>query len=789
MRTIIRGVIALTAGLAASSIMAGVNELTALGPEGGRIFDVEFARAEPGVVYMAAPPGFFRSTDGGSSWQLTRKDFPNFQLVLDIAVDPTDSKRVYLAAGEQILVSHDGGLTFSLSFLPNRQGLLTRIECGPDGVVYAPDGTKMYRSQDHGRTWEQAGAFPLPHSLTHALAVHPTDSRIVYVSLFGEAIMVSQDSGAKWAPVSANPAIRETIDVAIDRTNPLRLWAGTVSGVYRSDNAGADWTQTLDAFTLRVEIDPVNSQLVYAMPDPAGTVMRTTDGGANWSALPQHFGNTSIAGLAIHPAQPERMITYSDGIWLSVDAGALWGRGNTGLVATGIRRIVPVRGTSSRYIATSHSGVHRLDADDNMPRAVDNARLGILSTPSNVEIVDLAVTRTATLDALVTIFALDQLARSVDGGARWERIDRPVASARPGSLAFSPGAPGTLYVATSEGVFSSEDLGDTWTPRNTGLPSGNIIGRLVSTSDPAVIYAVGSDSAGVSSGLFRTTDRAQSWAATALPAGPVGGVAAHPSDPQIVYVGHEQNLLRTTDGGATWTRLNSDFDTDYYNDVAVDPSDARVVYASANQRVMRSTDGGATWERLVVTQDFYASSTAVAIDPLEHNAVLVGSLGLGLRQLSIRPDLQLTMTAPASMVANVTGAFTLQVQNRGPYHAREVRVVTQLPATAANISATSGAGSCSVTGQQAVCTIESLKANTTATITLNAAGSSGPFSVQASATANETDLNAANNSASAQVTVGAAPAQLSNSGSGGGGGAMWPLMLMALLGLAGFRRA
>ena len=141
---------------------------------------------------------------------------------------------------------------------------------------------------------------------------------------------MSQDSGATWALVSANTAIRETMHVQIDGTNPLRLWAGTVSGVYSSDNAGADWTQALAEFTPRVEIDPLNSQLVYAMPSPAGTLMRTNDGGANWSALPQHFGNGSIAGLAIYPAEPERMIAYSDGIWLSSDAGALWTRGKHG---------------------------------------------------------------------------------------------------------------------------------------------------------------------------------------------------------------------------------------------------------------------------------------------------------------------------------------------------------------------------------------------------------------------------------------------------------------------------
>src|SRR5262245_26265084 len=99
--------------------------------------------------------------------------------------------------------------------LANRQGLLLRVECGEDGVVYAPDGAKIYRSQDHGQTWQQAGAYPQAHDFTFSVAVHPTDSRIVYVALFGEGIFGSQDSGATWAPATANPAIRETMHVEI----------------------------------------------------------------------------------------------------------------------------------------------------------------------------------------------------------------------------------------------------------------------------------------------------------------------------------------------------------------------------------------------------------------------------------------------------------------------------------------------------------------------------------------------------------------------------------------------
>jgi photosystem II stability/assembly factor-like uncharacterized protein len=777
----IRAVIAVSLSLAASTGVAGVNELTALGPEGGRILDVEFHRATPGLAYMIAPPGFFRSTDGGSSWQLTKRDPGNFGQSGEIALDPTDSQRVYVAAGEQIHVSNDGGLTFTASLLPNRQGRVIRIECGSDGVIYAPDGAKMYRSQDRGQTWQPLGAFPQAADFVHAIAVDPTDSRVVYVSLFGYGIVVSRDSGATWQLASTNTAIQQTMHIEVDRTNPLRLWAATFTGVYRSDNAGTDWTEVLDSFSSsRLEIDPVNPQAVYATL-PGGTLMRTVNGGTNWVEVSQRFGNAALPGLAIHPTQPERMIVYSDGIWVSSDAGANWTRGNAGVIATGIRRIARVRGTSSTYLATMESGIYRLQSDHTV-HAVDNARLAASSSIASLLIQDLAVTSSVTLDTLVAIVGGAELARSVDGGSNWTNVNLPDPGVQLTSLAFSAGSPATLYVGTTQGVLSSVDLGDNWTPRNAGLPVLSAAQRLASTSDPQVLYAIVGEFASGNARLFRTTNGGQSWAATALPTGIITGIGVHPLDPQTVYVGHDENLSRTTDGGATWTRVNADNDRDWYTDIAVGPNDLSVIYASARTRVMRSTDGGATWERLVVTQTFYDSPTAVAADPFQENAVIVGSEGLGLRHLTIRPDLQLTLTAPVSLPANTIGTFTLQLRNLGPYHARSVQVVAQF-AGATNVSATMPAGSCAVGGPQVVCSIERFTAGSTAIVTLTAS-SNAQFSLQAAVHATEADLDISNDFVSAQVAVGVVASPPPSSGGGGGGGGGGAISLLMLIALA-----
>jgi uncharacterized repeat protein (TIGR01451 family) len=787
---IIYGATVVACGLVGTIASAGVNEFTPLGPEGGQVTEVEFAGTSIDVVYLAGPLGFYRSTDGGESWQLTKR-----QRVDDIAVDPVEPDRVYFVDGDKILRSQDGGLTFAATYPANRQGQLTRIECGADGVVYAPDGAKMYRSDDRGQTWRPLGSFPgIVDSTTTFMtrvAVDPADSRVVYVSLYDHGLFVSRDAGTTWQSLSAEPALVHTFDIEVDRSNPLRLWAATNTGIYRSNTGGADWTRIFDSTAYHVEIDSVDSQLLYAVP-VGNTVMRTTDGGANWSALPQNFGNSiGATGVALHASIPGRMIAHADGVWLSQDGGTHWLRGNAGYVGSFVNRIVPAIGTSGLHIAAGPSGIHRLDSDRRI-RAIDNDRLrAVASPPSTLWVSDLIATRagaTGSQDTLVTIFDSREIARSVDGGTQWTRVTRPAITALPSSLAMSPGAAAILYAGTTEGVFSSADLGDTWTPRNAGLPAHIDVRRLLGTSDPQVLYAAATPLGGTStdSTLFKTTDGAQSWTVTAAPAGSFP-LDAHPNDPQTLYVTHEQDLLRTIDGGATWTRLNADIDRGPYNDVAFEPRDANVLYASMLTRVLRSTDGGSTWERLPSTPN--SDTYAIVADPFVEHSVLVGSTRTGLMELSMQPDLKLTMSGPTAMTANTSGTFTLQLSSAGPTSARNVRITAQLPAGATSISASTATGSCSVSAQQVVCTMGDFKADATASITINATTAAvGPFAVQASVAATEADVDTANNSATAQATVNAASTSGSGGGGGGGGGAI-SMLLLALAGLRVIRPA
>jgi photosystem II stability/assembly factor-like uncharacterized protein len=187
--------------------------------------------------------------------------------------------------------------------------------------------------------------------------------------------------------------------------------------------------------------------------------------------------------------------------------------------------------------------------------------------------------------------------KTTDGGATWTKAldwsrhqERGVWAVR-----FDPTNPSTLWAATTEGVYVSRDAGATWTP------------------SLAVIMA---------------TD-----------------LSINPSNPLEVVAacGNQQStgfgIYRTTNGGATWTRIGSGLPMAWIGKAQLDrhPTEHATVYVSIGNGIdgvgttglFRSTNGGATWG--LVTNTNYASfqgwfSHYVGINPHRPSDVLLGGL-------------------------------------------------------------------------------------------------------------------------------------------------------------------
>ncbi|MBD3168963.1 MAG: T9SS type A sorting domain-containing protein [candidate division Zixibacteria bacterium] len=130
---------------------------------------------------------------------------------------------------------------------------------------------------------------------------------------------------------------------------------------------------------------------------------------------------------------------------------------------------------------------------------------------------------------------------------------------------------------------------------------------------------------------------------TAEPAGPtnVGGritaIAVHPDDQDIIYAGAALGgILKSTDGGDSWTPVSDAVPSLSVGDIAMDPANPEVLYfgtgeanssgdSYAGTGVYKTTDGGDSWEFIGLPDSRHIGR--IAIDPLFNNRVYVAAMG------------------------------------------------------------------------------------------------------------------------------------------------------------------
>src|SRR5499433_1648533 len=246
--------------------------------------------------------------------------------------------------------------------------------------------------------------------------------------------------------------------------------------------------------------------------------------------------------------------------------------------------------------------------------------------------------------------------KTVNAGTTWTPVFDNYGSYSIGAIALDPKDASTLWVGTGEynsqrsvgygdGVYKSEDGGRSF--RKVGLEKSEHIGRIViDPRDSKVVYVAAQGplwSAGGDRGLYKTTDGGKTWKAVLSVSENTGvtDVALDPSNPDIVYAsswqrrrhfytlingGPESAIHKTTDGGATWTRMSPTIAQGmYYGQIVCDPKNVDRVYIP-NVVFQVSDDGGRT-QRPLGERLKHVDNHAIWVDPNNTNYYLVGCDG------------------------------------------------------------------------------------------------------------------------------------------------------------------
>ena len=172
------------------------------------------------------------------------------------------------------------------------------------------------------------------------------------------------------------------------------------------------------------------------------------------------------------------------------------------------------------------------------------------------------------------------------------------------TVIVDPNNPNIWYAgAPAGGIWKSVDAGENWVSLFDNFPQIGVSGIAVDPTDSNIVYiATGDDDAGdtFSAGVFKSLDGGQTWNETGLnPSNSNVGllmneIFINPSNTDIVFVGTNQGLFRTTDGGVTFESVL----TGNINDFRLKPNDPNIIYAVTSNRYFKSSDGGNSFDNI-----------------------------------------------------------------------------------------------------------------------------------------------------------------------------------------------
>ena len=221
------------------------------------------------------------------------------------------------------------------------------------------------------------------------------------------------------------------------------------------------------------------------------------------------------------------------------------------------------------------------------------------------------------------------LIKTDDGGETWASDNFPYGKVY--GIAVDPVDSRIIYatgVTNNRGkIFKSIDAGKNWQEIYTTPANGPLaISLVIDNKNPNVLYASTSDNQ-----VIKTTDGGQTWKGILQNNYPVLSIAIDAqNDNQIYFVDTGNNIYMSKDGGTTVQNMTQKLQASHFSgsikSVVTDPTLANTLYVIGSAGILKSTDAGNAWTRLDLLNDpqRFPVQTLV-INPMNSQELIYGA--------------------------------------------------------------------------------------------------------------------------------------------------------------------
>ncbi|MGH8283577.1 MAG: VPS10 domain-containing protein, partial [Gammaproteobacteria bacterium] len=542
-------------------------------------------------------------------------------------------------------------------FVGGRVIAVTGVAQQPNLYYMGAVGGGVWKTENYGATWQNISDKYFDTSNIGAIAVAPSNPKVIYVGtgesdirntlLTGDGMYKSTDAGKTWIKIGlADTRVISKIVVSPDNPDIVYVAAlghvfapNSERGLYQSTDGGNTWKKILyindKTGAIDLAMDPSNPQILYAAMwqayrqpwgfssgGPGSGIYKTTDGGATWTNITHNNGlPTGIfgrIGLAIAPSNPNVMYTIIQADYKG-QAGALFRSTNAGQSWTFVNNSMSLTQRAFYYST--------LFVDPKDPNTVYAPEVSALWI-------------------------------SHDGGKKFTKLRPPHGDNH--ALWINPGNPDLMVEGNDGGATVTQDGGKTWSPEHN-QPTGQFYHVNLDNQFPFHIYGAQQDEGSTEGPSATPFGGIPQSAWRNVRGGESSWVVPQPGKPWITYASGYYSVMYSDNrrAGVVQSITPSPI---YQDGMAASELIYRfgwihrpILFAPGNpdelltgaQYVLKSMDHGATWTKIspdltrndkstegrpggsisadVSGAEVYPTITSMSVSPLDNNIIWTGS--------------------------------------------------------------------------------------------------------------------------------------------------------------------